>query len=103
MGTLHITKVYEVDRDNSSPVDIPKWKPSEGIPVQALTTSGSTARVEVTGNPKRVILQADANVCVQIGDVTVEATSSDHPLAAYADRAFAPGEDGNFYIAAIEV
>ena len=61
------------------------------------------ARVEITGNPKRVILQADANVCIQIGDKTVEATSSNHPLAAYEKEAFAVGEDGDFYIAAIEV
>lgn len=103
MGTLRITKVFELDRDNANPSGLAKWKPSEGIKVQALSTSGSTASVEITGNPKRVILHSTANVCVQIGGASVEATSSDHPLNAYEKEAFAPGEDGNFYIAAIEV
>ena len=103
MGTLRITKTHQVDRDNSSPLALSKFSPTDGIPVQSLTTSGSSDRVEVTGNPKRLTLRPTTDVCVQIGDATVTATSGNHFIPAYESYSFAPDADGNFYVAAIEV
>jgi hypothetical protein len=104
MGTLSIIESASIARDGSNPQPVHEFSRSGGIPCTQLSTSTTSARVKLKGSTVWVTLNASEAMYIQIGDVTVDATTTDFPIAADVPYSFKVNQElGSTYIAAEDV
>lgn len=107
MSTLWILEGAPAHMQNGHAIPVHEVTDA-GLPVETLTVGASTARVEIdggVGDPTRIItLVADADVHVQFGGSSVDATTDDMllPGGAFFSIAVRSTSSAALYVAAID-